>query len=131
MKTKVVFMRASVMLLAIPSFGAIADPPGKERWEARKAEMEYEREQRKRDREWEREEQKHYEELDREERKHLEEMAREERKYQEETWREGGYSSEEPGYGDGVDDPYEPDYPEDKAHRIIKGARDLMETLSQ
>ena len=131
MKAKVAMIHASVMLLAISGSSAFADPPGKEEWEARKAEMEYEREQRKRDREWEREERKHYQELEREERKHREEMAREESKHQEEMWREGGYSLEEPGYGYGVDESYEPDYPEDKAHRIMKGVRDLTESLNQ
>jgi hypothetical protein len=118
------------MLPAISGSGALADPHGKGEREVRKAQMEYEREQRKRDREWEREERKHYRELEREERKHLEEMAREERKHQEETWREGGYSSEEPAYGYGGDESYEPDYPEDKAYRILKDARELTETLN-
>jgi hypothetical protein len=119
------------MLLAISGSGALADPPGKEEREARKAQMEYEREQRKRDREWEREERKHYQELEREERKHREEMAREERKHQDEMWRERGYGDEEPAYGYGVDESYDPDYPEDKAYRILKEVRDLTETLER
>jgi hypothetical protein len=131
MKTKVAVIRASLVLLAISGSGAIADPRGNEEWEARKAQMEYERKQNKRDREWEREERKRYQEVAREERKHQEEMAREERKHQEEMWREGGYSDGEPEYGYGVDETYEPDYPEDKAYQIIKTVRDLTETLNQ
>jgi hypothetical protein len=117
------------LLVAISDFGALADPPGKEGWEARKEQMEYEREQRKRNREWEREQRKHYEELEREERKHLEEMAREERKHQEEMWPEGGYRLEQPGYV--FDGSYEPENVEDKVYRVIKDVRDLTDTLNQ
>jgi chromatin assembly factor 1 subunit A len=120
-----------LVVFAISGSCALADPPGKEEREARKAEMEYDRDQSKREREWEREERKHYQELEREERKHQEEMAREERKHQEEMWREGGYGLDERGYEYGVDDSYEPEYIEDKVQRIIKDVRDLTNLRSQ
>jgi hypothetical protein len=103
-----------ILVLAFCGSSALADSPEEEAWEARKEQMEYEREQRKREREWEREERKHYRE-----------MAREEREHQEEMWREGGYAVEQPDYGYGVDDAYEPEYIEDKVYRIIKDVRDL------
>jgi len=130
-KPKDAFIRGTVMLLAISGSGAFADPPGKEDWEPRKERMGYEREQRKRDRQWEREERKYYKKLERKERKHVEKMTRKERKYQEEMWREGDYTLEDQGDGYGVDQPYEPDYTEDKIYRIIKDLRDLTEPLNQ
>ena len=131
MKAKDAFIRGTVMMLAISGSGAFADPYGKEDWEPRKEQMEYEREQMKRDREWEREERKYYKKLERKERKHLEKMMRKERKHRDEMWREGDYTLEESGYEYGVDKSYAPDYPEDKVYRIIQDVRDLTEPVDQ
>jgi hypothetical protein len=138
-KANKVIIYGCVLALSICGFNALADPPGKDGWKARKAELEYEREQRKRERKWEREEQKHYRELEREERKHRREMAREESKRQEEKWREGDYTLTEPRSQYGVDEPgyeevdesLEPEYIEDKVHQIIKDLRGLADTLNE
>jgi len=115
----------SAMALAIVSTNVSADSPWKDAWEAQKEQMEYEREQAKRDREWEREQRKNYEEMEREERKHQEEMAREERKHLKEMESEGGYSLEQ------STDVSEPEYIEDRMHRIAKILRDLKDVVAQ
>lgn len=130
MKANKALTCGSILVLAISGSSVLADPPGKERWDARKAQMEYEREQAKRGRELEREERKYYQELEREERKRQREVAREERQYQEETWEDGGYTLGEPGYEYAVDGSYEPEYIEDKVYRIIKQARDLNDAFN-
>jgi hypothetical protein len=79
---------ALMLCFSIPYW---ADPPGKDLPEAKKKQMEQEREHSKRYEERERESRKHKEEIRREESKHREEMRPEERKYHRDFSQYSGY----------------------------------------
>lgn len=127
MKVVKTIICVSATALVVASNSVHADPPGKEAWKAWQEQMKYEREQAKRDREWEREQRKHYEELEREERKRQKEIAREERKRLKNEGSEVGYVFEQ----NNVDDSSEPEYLEDKMHRVVKILRDLKDVVVQ
>ena len=140
MEKHTVVLSACVIALSLLASHVLADPPDEGRWESRKEQMKHEREHMKRVREWEkedrkryremeREERKHFEEMEREEWKHYKEMEREERKHLEEMERESYEVREQPAYEYRVDEPYQPDYVEDKVYRIIKDARDIKDTI--
>jgi hypothetical protein len=75
---------ALIVCFSLPAF---ADPPAKEAHEAKKKQMERDREHMKKTQELQKEMRKHSEEMEREDRKHREEMERESRKHHEEMGR--------------------------------------------